>query len=60
MPNFKHKSALKVKICTFSQKMTTVDAKNIPNITPVVRKPWLSLVIEGTDAILQHPCIFRF
>ena len=47
MPSFKHKNALKVKICTFSQKMTTVDAKNISTITLVVRKPWLSLVIEG-------------
>ena len=40
MPSFKHKNALKVKICTFSQKMTTVDAKNISTITLVVRKPW--------------------
>ena len=51
MSNYKHKNALEVKIRTFSPKMTTVDAKNISTITLVVRKPWLSLVIEGNHAI---------
>ena len=58
MPSFKHKNALKVKIRTFSQKMTTVDAKNIPTITPVVRKPWLSLVIEGNYAIFYALIVY--
>ena len=51
MINFKHKKAPKVEIRPFLQKMTTVGAKNITMIAPVVKTPWLSLVIYENFAV---------
>ena len=51
-PKFMHKSALKVKIRKNLQKMTTVDAKGHPKLSPSTKE---TLVIFGFQWLI---CIF--